>query len=111
VFGGSELWPPEKLYYNWNQHLKSYALKLTELTCSGSTPVQVAGLVLLTLLTIGLYQWGTVQSLKLTKGGSMKKKNISEASLIAKTKPLFISVVMTAHAILASFLGGPPMLA
>ena len=41
----------------------------------------------------------------------MKKKNISKTSLIKKLKPLFISVVMTAHAILASFLGGPPMLA
>ena len=71
----------------------------------------MAGLVLLTVLTIGLYHWGTVQSLKLTKGGNMKKNVTSQASLVAKLKPLFIAVVMTAHAILASFLGGSPMLA
>lgn len=85
--------------------------KLAELTCSGSSPVQAAGLVLLTLLAIVLYQWGTVQSLNPTKGGNMKKKFFSEIGLIAKLKPLLISVVMTFHAILASFLGGSPMLA
>ena len=41
----------------------------------------------------------------------MKKNVTSQASLVAKLKPLFIAVVMTAHAILASFLGGSPMLA
>ena len=93
------------------QNLNSCVLKLTELTCSGSTPVQVAGLVLLTMLTIGLFHWGTVQSINLTKGGNMKKKNISKTSLILKLKPLFISVIMTIYAILSSFLRGSPMLA
>ena len=43
----------------------------------------------------------------------MKKKFTSKTSLIVKLKPMFISVVMTLHAILASFLGGAvaPMLA
>lgn len=91
--------------------LISCVLKLTELTCSGSTPVQVAGLVLLTLLTIGLYHWGTVKSLKHTTGGNMKKIKTSETSLSSKLAPLAISVIMTVHAILASFLGGFPMLA
>lgn len=86
-------------------------LKLTELTCSGSSPVQVAGLVLLLALTIGLHLWGTVQSVNQMKGDNMKKKNISLTSLNAKLRALFVSVILTIHAILTSFLGGSPMLA
>ena len=41
----------------------------------------------------------------------MKKNITSQASLIAKLKPLFIAAVMTVYAILTSFLGGSPMLA
>jgi hypothetical protein len=35
----------------------------------------------------------------------------SETSLKAKLRPLFVAIVMTAHAILAGFLGQAPMLA
>lgn len=94
------------------------AFKLTELTCSGSIPVQVAGLVLLTILAIGLYLWGTVMSLNIHKGGNMKIKMKFEKFKLKiddqynkKLKLICISVVMTANAILASFLGGSPMLA
>ena len=41
----------------------------------------------------------------------MKEKVTSQTSWIAKLEPLFKAVVMTVHAILASFLGGSPLLA
>jgi hypothetical protein len=82
-------------------------LKLAELACAGSTPAQAAGLVLLTLLTIVFYLWGSAKSLN-REGDNMK---MHVTRLVAKLKPLFVAVLMTAHAILASFLGGTPMLA
>jgi hypothetical protein len=93
------------------------AFKLTELMCSGSIPVQVAGLVLLTALAVGLYLRGTVMSLNLNNGGNMKsntKKHQKRNRLLtgsSRLKLVSMSVIMTAHAILTSFLGGTPMLA
>ena len=95
------------------------ALKLTELACSGSSPVQATGLVSLTMLAIGLYLWGSVKSKKSNKGGDMKtmknKKTKSKSKLPTsatnKLRGVTVAVLMTAHAILTSYLGGSPMLA
>jgi hypothetical protein len=97
--------------------MRDCAFKLTELTCSGSIPVQVAGLVLLIVLAVGLYLRGTVMSLNLNNGGNMKnqaKKHKKQNRLLAgpcRLKLVSMCVIMTIHAILTSFLGGTPMLA
>jgi hypothetical protein len=41
----------------------------------------------------------------------VNEKSLSVISLKARLRLLFIAVLMTAHAMLSSFLGGPPMLA
>jgi hypothetical protein len=80
-------------------------------TCSGSTPVQLAGLVLLFLLTAVLYLCGAVSPIMLKKGDNMKRKKTSLKSQPTKLRYMLAAVTMTMHSILASFLGGSPMLA
>ena len=78
----------------------------------------MTGLVLLLMSALGLHLWGTVMSLNLNKESNMKNnkkqtkmKHKLKTRNTNKLKLMSITVVMTAHAILTSFLGGSPMLA